>query len=515
MTKIGAFGLAALVAIDSWFIGLAFYLWNSGSSFLLHPRTVLVVGIVLVLLFFAINIIYSFSSTTGKLNLILVCSGALLSVYVIEIGHYTVNHYPGFPRLDRPYVLDSTIVNKAQDNQIWLDKRSKVEVIRDHRIRSVDAYPAFLVTDRSPWKNRPQNKDIGPPLPLGSISNKRIVHCNESGKWSEYQSDKKGFNNPPHQWDNKPIRYLLLGDSFVHGACVDEGQDIASQLRLIGYNSVNIGQRGNGPLLNLAGLKEYGPYLRPKEILWFYTENNDLYNLKSELESSYLKRYLTKGFSQNLYERQDEIDDFITEYTFKHYKVSEAHLQLSLFQHLKYIATLRSLRKRFRLEVPSHAARQGELKRPSGASDSSTSEFKILGALKLLEQMGNSNLDRSKPEIPNYDADQQKYSAQVGQYNHLEEILVEASKFSEQWGGQVVFIYLPKARRFKDPMNPVFLQRSEILDSVVPSSIKIIDMTKVFESSGDPIQYFPFRQGGHYNDEGYKLIAKHIASLLE
>ena len=72
--------------------------------------------------------------------------------------------------------------------------------------------------------------------------------------------------------------------------------------------------RGNGPLFELAQIKEYLPALKPKIVLWFYYEGNDLSNLKIEKQSALLRRYLEGGFTQNLLDRQADIDRVLTEY---------------------------------------------------------------------------------------------------------------------------------------------------------------------------------------------------------
>ena len=54
------------------------------------------------------------------------------------------------------------------------------------------------------------------------------------------------------------IEYLLVEDSFTHGACVNRPDDIASVLRKLTNKTVlNLGYGGNGPLLQYAGLREY------------------------------------------------------------------------------------------------------------------------------------------------------------------------------------------------------------------------------------------------------------------
>ena len=46
--------------------------------------------------------------------------------------------------------------------------------------------------------------------------------------------------------------------------------------------------------------------------------------------------------------------------------------------------------------------------------------------------------------------------------------------------------------------------------------IPIIDIhSKVFAPHPDPLSLFPFRAYGHYNAEGYRLIAEAIGKRLE
>ena len=179
-------------------------------------------------------------------------ASTMIGILLVSVVHLSMVYYPGFPDLEPPISLDREIKDRAIKSGVWLDKRSKMDVLRDFRKRGVEAIPAFLVTDRSPWDD--QAITTHPPLPLGSQSQRFVVHCNESGIWSTYWSDEKGFNNPLGTWSEDRIDVMLLGDSFVHGACVDEGEDYGSLIRQTGKSVLNLGQRGNGPLLNLAGL---------------------------------------------------------------------------------------------------------------------------------------------------------------------------------------------------------------------------------------------------------------------
>ena len=102
-------------------------------------------------------------------------------------------------------------------------------------------------------------------FPISGVSNITTVFCKEGKEFSIYESDRFGFNNPDKEWNNEKIDWLLLGDSFTQGSCVQPGDDFASQIRLLSkQNVLSLGMAGNGPLLELASLVEYGLKKKPK-----------------------------------------------------------------------------------------------------------------------------------------------------------------------------------------------------------------------------------------------------------
>ena len=198
------------------------------------------------------------------------------------------------------------------------DTRSKIEVIHDLRKKNINAHPSIyaglLQIDISGETLLEHNL-----YPLGGISNVSTVMCNESGSYSIYLSDQFGFNNENnHYKKDNPI--MLIGDSMVHGQCVNRGEDIAGYLQSNGYNAFSFGIASNGPLTELATIKEYASYLKPKIILWFY-HPNDIYDLNREMKIPILKNYLQEDFNQNLLAKQESIDNFlkiITNKTMEH-----------------------------------------------------------------------------------------------------------------------------------------------------------------------------------------------------
>jgi hypothetical protein len=76
---------------------------------------------------------------------------------------------------------------------------------------------------------------------------------------------------------------------------------------------LNLGVWANGPLSELATLLEYVRPIRPKSVLWFYFEGNDVADLAEEKTNPIIMQYLERDSSQNLPGRQNEIDQKISE----------------------------------------------------------------------------------------------------------------------------------------------------------------------------------------------------------
>ena len=81
------------------------------------------------------------------------------------------------------------------------------------------------------------------------------ILCNETGTYSEYFSDRYGFNNLDKNWD-RTNKVLLIGDSFTHGACVENKFSIAGRINNK-FNVLNLGYISSGPMIEYARFKEY------------------------------------------------------------------------------------------------------------------------------------------------------------------------------------------------------------------------------------------------------------------
>ena len=245
---------------------------------------------------FFISFVTFFISYKVKEYIIIALSSLIISLYLFE-GYltYTFSHYKKIN--EKKKIYENKTGNKY-------DTRTQLEVYKDLQKKENN-----VSVKVSPKKWFGKNNKI---VPLSSVSNSKTVYGNENGYFFIYLSDRYGFNNPDKEWDSKEIEYLLVGDSFIHGANVNRPNDISSVLRNLSNKSVlNLGYSGNGPLTQYASLREY---LNPniKKVLWFYFEDNDFIDLQKEKENNILMNYINDPtFSQNLKLKQKEIDNMV------------------------------------------------------------------------------------------------------------------------------------------------------------------------------------------------------------
>jgi hypothetical protein len=317
---------------------------------------------------------------------------------------------------------------------------------------------------------------------LAGISKKTTVFCKEEGDWSIYLSDRHGFLNPDAEWDASQTEFVLSGDSFTHGACVQPIENIAGQIRLkTGQNVLNLGYSGSGPLQELATLKEYAQLRKPNKVLWLYYEENDLVDLEEEISSSLLLSYLKPEFSQNLIRRQKEIDNKLNMVM-----KSEVHLQ----REANSMAI--GLRNKKLLE-----------------------KLAILRLSNLRARIGfDDNINTHMLAHDGYMAMQMKTEVDPLFFK----ILKQARDRIRAWGGKLYFVYLPARQRYETSSQEraIFMHRNSVLEGVKNLNLPIIDIhQELFSKHPNPMSLFPV-QGfyHHYNPTGYSAVAKTIISRV-
>lgn len=330
------------------------------------------------------------------------------------------------------------------------DHRTTLQVVRDMRADGVPAVPALL-------GNYALDEHRGDALlPLSGIATATTVLCNESGRFAIFPSDEHGYNNPrglPEQVD-----VVLVGDSFVQGQCVPPGKDVAGALRKRGYTAVNAGCGGNGPLLSLAALIEYGLPRRPKVVIWGFA-GNDPHDMQAELLDPVLRRYRDDpAFSQGLMGRQVEIDAYWQDY----------------------------LQRKRSFETPKDevrgAAREWKGRKPRLAE--------LLTLFSLRRLLG---LRRGGTSVP-WDV-------------AYRPILKRAQAAAEAQGAKFYVVSFPHyelvAKGFQEEQLIHRVAREE--------GVETVDFLKRILAQPDPLALFPLRLAGHFNEAGYDLLAQQLA----
>ncbi len=349
-----------------------------------------------------------------------------------------------------------------------MDNRNKIEVIDDLNKKDIESYPHIfpaLFIDSNGL-----DSENGKIYPLGGISNITSVICNENGYWLISKTDEKGFHNSKGLYKNN-LDIMMVGDSYTLGACVKPDEFLSNILSNFGFKTISFGKSSNGPLLELAALKEYAKPLEPKVLLWMYNFN-DLYDLSSELKSSLLRKYLYEdGYSQNLIERQGEID-----------------FLLKRFVKEKLIKMQKNV-------IKGHKEERGE--------DNFTRNA-LYRMIKLSNIRFRFNLN---PKIGD------KYLEPIPEKNLLafKSILEKSDKIVREWGGTFYFVYLPGDIRF----NPWLKEEREMVLNIVNQlNIPIIDILPVFKSYKYTHHLYPVK-GGHFSFKGYSLVAETISKRLK
>ena len=402
-----------------------------------------------------------------QVKTVLLVGSTVASLYIVEIALVTF----GLGNGPDPMAAN---VEAARATGIEYDRRTKLEVIDDLTAAGTDAVPAVDVRSLavSGWWQTSGDQTARKLLPLSGVAGKTTVYMNETGKYLVYRSDRHGFNNPDAQWDSPHQDWLLIGDSFVQGAAVQPGEDLSSQIRAQTNQTVlNVGTGGNGPLIELATLSEYGQALRPSTLVWVYFEGNDLLpELAREQTVPLLMRYLQRDFTQNLMDRRAQIDTKLALFIEKEKAKARARLQ-------------------DRQNAELRAANLGWLR------------LNAIRKLLALDAVDNSLARLETDDIID---------------PLFRNILTEARARTEAWGGRMVFVYLPEFERYRNRVDhESFRKRSELIEMVGSLGIPVIDIhQQVFAEHPDPLSLFPLRLGYHYNAEGYEQVARAIVARV-
>jgi len=411
------------------------------------------IAILSVIFFFKKEIINSF---------FIISFSSIISLYFFEI-YYSLQ--------DRS--LRNLAIKEASRLNVSYDLRTKKEVFIYEKKRKKNINVVVPVTGMDYLKFK-QNFKIND-LILSGVSNSLNVFCNESGYWTFYTSDRYGFNNPDLVWEKvNDKNIILIGDSNVHGGCVSVENSIAGKVRLItNRNVINLGMSSNGPLLNFATFKEFGN-LKNSKIFWFYSEENDLEDLKEEFNYQILKNYLNKdNFIINLKGTVKKTDKIATEIINFNYNSNNEKKSLNFYN----ILTLQNLRSIISI----------------------LTNYKIKFTEKIKFENYNTEV------LPNF-----------------YKILLKLNNEIIKNNSELIFVYKPSREFYDIKVSKKFNKiknnskyKDDIIFFLKKNNISFIDLdVEMKKYEKDVLSLYPFKIRSHFNAKGQEIIAKIINNKI-
>ena len=317
-------------------------------------------------------------------------------------------------------------------------------------------------------------------FPLSNIPNKKTIGCNENNYYSSYETDKYGFRNSLNNWDSESIDILILGDSFAHGACVNNKDTIYGNLKKLmnGKSILNLAQGGTGPLIQYATFREYGKDLSPKKILWFYYEGNDLINLKDELKNDILKKYLfDKSFSQKLKDKTIQTTKIIKKEIIKREELSpKVNLDKIDINDIK---------------LEKIIVKEKIIKKP--LSEQLKKFIKLYNVRNLIFDHDGY--------YTTPDFDEKVYN----------KIIKDVNEFITKNNSELIFIYLPSLSRYSNIgiVTNKQLNKKKVLSIIKKNNVQIVDLDRELFSKENIDKLFSITNQ-HYSEYGYRKIAELI-----
>lgn len=322
-------------------------------------------------------------------------------------------------------------------------------------------------------------------LPLSGVASMPTIMCREGPRpYAEYVADEHGFNNPQGVW-GKPVDVMFIGDSMTYGACLPNRDHFVAQVRARYPATLNLGQGGIGPLIELAMVREFVPRTRPRYVFYMYDENNDLYfpqsngtaDLPKEVRDRILQKYLDDDrFSQRLQDRQPELDALLKVYL-------NNVVTAALAQRRPWPALVRFLG----LPLTREGLRWIDLRKLRAG-------FGPIAAW-------------AAPETPPRGDD-------LALFKH---ILVKTMHVVQEAGARFVFVNIPAQDTLCSGVEHPW--KKEVLKFALQTGVDVIDLERDYRRAiktiGREAVFAVPPCGGHFSEAGYKVIGDRLVQYLD
>ena len=369
--------------------------------------------------------------------------------------------------------LKNKRIEIAKQKGLEFDTRSPKEAFLEISKNDKDLKPKFFYSPIFKFSNifqiAKKNNDI---IPFRGPINSKTLSCAEEGKYNLSKSDKFGFKNSNAIY-KKEINTILLGDSLAEGDCQSIENDIAGSLSSRGFSTANFGVTGTSVLVALGIMREFAKEIKPKNFVYMYAEENDLFGLNWSKKDENLMKYLNNEYNVNYLNRYNEIKDY---------------LELSSKETISRIKSNDKINSKSNFEI-----------------------FKD-NLIDILEVKRIKKLIRYKIfNKKHFETDLDLFFLVVKKMNE------EAKRNNSNF----IFVYTPTSARYfsvSEQVSPEINQQMKlkkiILDKIRNMDITTVDLTEFFDNVSSVEQYFSLGYFGHFNAKGYKKVAEIISTSL-
>ena len=143
-------------------------------------------------------------------------------------------------------------------NQRVFNRKYEFKNDFERRKDKINAVNNGLLPTYHPIRLVLENEDSLEIFPIGSLPFTNSFYCDEGYGLTTFKTDRFGLRNAENKWENllDKSNIFVLGDSFTHGACIENDQTIPSIIeKKTNINTINLGMGGNGPYNYHATLK--------------------------------------------------------------------------------------------------------------------------------------------------------------------------------------------------------------------------------------------------------------------
>ena len=210
---------------------------------------------------------------------------------------------------------------------------------------------------------------------------------------------------------------------------------------------------------------------KPRIVLWFYFEGNDLTDLQRERQSMLLRNYLDDGFAQSALSRQADLDRAIA----------------------NELPRLRALEEHNRLQRQNNQL--------AGTLTSLATYRFYAGGLDWWAEWTRPN-ESCRP------------TCRPPTWRHSVTSCARPSGGSMGGAGSSISSICPNGRAIRGYTSWGISERDGVLESVRDLGIPLVDLDATFRAYGDPLSLFPFRAVGHYNETGHQAVAAEVLKAI-